>query len=237
MINTKWLKLPFSFDITRLQADLQVIKESEWIPHMNTAVYKKKWDCVPLKSVNGSLRNIVCEPDAKFKETEILKRCPYFQEVLKTFQCELTSVRLMSLEAGGVIGEHTDSGSSFDDGMVRIHIPIKTTPKALFSIDGNEVHFPAGQTWYFDANCKHGVTNKAATPRVHILLDMIPNDWLEDVFLKAGFQHNDKPKYGDPSINDENIDMIIAQFESLGTEHSKALAENLRRKKDTISYS
>ncbi len=225
---TRYLKLPFEFDVGRMQHELTQVATAEWVSHFNTEAYEKNWHCIPLRSVDGRLDHIMSIADANFQDTAILQRCPYFQEVINRFECEKTSIRLMSLEAGGVIKEHSDQGTSFQDGVTRLHIPVITSPLVTFRIDGEEVHFSAGHTWYLNANCLHGVQNNSALPRVHLMLDCISNPWLEQVFNDAGFIANAKPKYDDPAINDDNVLEIIERLTAIGNPAGMRIADQLR---------
>lgn len=224
---TKYCKLPISFDIGRLTDDLKKIKETDWLDHVNTSAYDNAWRCVPLRSVDGKSDHILSLSDKHYKDTTILKRCPYFQEVIDSFKCEKTSVRLMALGAGSQIKMHTDKGTSFEDGIARLHIPIVTTPDICFTIEDEEIHFSAGNTWYLNANCLHGVNNESQKPRIHLMLDCIVNPWLEKVFMDAGFIADAPPKYGDASINDKNVGAIISSLISMNNEPAKQMAERL----------
>jgi quercetin dioxygenase-like cupin family protein len=227
MQKTRYLKLPFRFDIDRLQAELEQVAASEWLPHFNTAAYENKWSCLALRSVGGKADHILPLTNANFLDTPILKRCAYFQEVLDHFQCEKTSVRLMSLEPGGIIKEHNDVGTSFEDGLARLHIPLITDPQVNFCIDGEVVHFTRGDTWYLNASCMHSVENRSNIARIHLMLDCIVNPWLEDVFQKTGFIPRARSKYDDANINDDNVLAIIAQCRETGTPAGLLIAEKL----------
>lgn len=234
---TRYLKLPFFFDVRRLNEDLAKIREAEWVAHFNTSAYENEWSCVPLRSLDGRTDHIMSLSDVHYEDTGILERCPYFQEVINTFECEKTSVRLMALGAGSRINMHTDKGTSFEDGMARLHVPIVTAPDICFAIEDEEVHFSAGNTWYLNANCLHGVNNESKNPRIHLMLDCIVNPWLETVFRDAGFEPDDESKYGDPSINDENVAEIISSLIAMNTEGGRQMAESLAaiQKSDTQS--
>ncbi|MDH3974210.1 MAG: aspartyl/asparaginyl beta-hydroxylase domain-containing protein [Deltaproteobacteria bacterium] len=227
---TKFLKLPFSFDRDKLEEDLSRIADDEWINHFNVKACEKRWCCVPLRSVEGKKDHIVSSPHETFEDTEILDRCPYFREVIDSFNCEKTSVRLMSLEAGGIIKEHSDGDTSLEDGMVRLHIPIQTDPEVIFTIGGEKIHFSRGDTWYINAHVRHGVQNKSNLRRIHLMLDCPTNPWLEKVFKEAGYMANKKPKYGDPGVTDENVREVIRQLKSMGTKAGDELAEKLTAK-------
>lgn len=227
---SRYLKLPFSFDLTRLRAELTQLEGSQWISHFNTSAYENNWQCLPLRSVDGRIDHIIPVNEGHFQDTVLLQACPYMREVIDIFQCEKTSIRLMSLEAGGIIKEHRDDATSLEDGITRLHIPILTTPDVLFRIDGEEIHFSAGDTWYLNASCLHAVTNPGKQARVHLMLDCVSNAWLEQVFLDAGWVARPKSKYPDPSINDDNVLTVIEQLRATGQAAGMRIADEL----DTI---
>lgn len=227
MSSATHLKLPLSFDVLRLQEDLARAATSNWIRHFNTRDYVKEWSCISLRSVDGRTDHILPLDNANFQDTEILRQCPYFQHVIAQFACEKTSIRLMSLEAGGEIKEHRDQGTSFEDGITRLHIPIQTTPQVLFRLDGTEVHFSAGDTWYLNANCLHGVRNHSQQARVHLMLDCVSNDWLQQLFLESGWIAPEAARYPDPNINDANVAEVVAALRRGGQPSALLMANEL----------
>jgi hypothetical protein len=238
---TRYLKLPFSFDIAQLQRELDALEGSHWIGHFNSGAYEGSWSCIPLRSVDGRMDHIMPLEGSTFQDTVILAGCPYLRAVIDRFECEKTSVRLMSLESGGVIREHRDSGASLDDGVTRLHIPIRTSPGARFRIDGEEVHFSAGDTWYLNASCLHGVENRGPLARVHLMLDCVTNAWLEQVFREAGGVLRESPPYGDRAIDDGNVLDVAASLRAGGHAVGACLADKLeaihagRRSAGTLS--
>ncbi|MCK9394148.1 MAG: aspartyl/asparaginyl beta-hydroxylase domain-containing protein [Methylobacter sp.] len=224
---TRHLRLPFEFDLAALQADLQSLLPDQWVPHYNAQAGDGYWHCQALRSSQGRGDDILAFSNNQFLDTPLLARCPYFQQVLQRFKCETCSVRLMALAPGGVISEHTDAGTNFEDGVARLHIPIITDPDVLFWLDDEPVHFAVGGTWYMNANCRHRVENRSAVHRIHLVLDCIPNQWLADIFNAAGFIANPEPKYGDPSITDANVLEIIAELRHRGTAAALHLAGRL----------
>jgi quercetin dioxygenase-like cupin family protein len=225
---SRYLKLPFSFDLVRLQQELAMLQSAEWVSHFNTHAYEKNWTCLPLRSVDGRLDHIMPVESSSFQDTPILARCPYLREVIDSFQCEKTSVRLMAMDPGAVIKEHRDEGTALEDGITRLHIPIQTAPQVLFRIDGEEVHFSAGDTWYLNASCLHAVENRSHQSRVHLMLDCISNAWLEETFLAAGWVPRVKSIYPDPSVNDSNVQQVIEQLRANGLEAGLRLADQLQ---------
>jgi len=222
-----YLPLPLRFDVASMQRDCDQFTAQEWIAHFNTGAYENGWSCLPLRSPGGDGRHIMPIDGVDYADTPQLAHCPYLQQVLASFACEKGAVRLMALDAGAVIREHRDPGTALADGVTRIHVPIHTSQQVLFRIDGQSVHFSAGQAWYMDASCRHAVTNGGAAARVHLVIDCLTNAWLEELFAGAGFVPRPLPKYGDPSINDANVAEIIARLRETGAPAMARHADHL----------
>lgn len=222
-----WLQLPLRFDVARMQRDSDQFAAGEWISHFNKGAYDQGWSCVPLRSPGGAAGHIMPVDGAAYAGTPQLARCPCLREVLASFACEINSARLLALAPGALIRAHRDAGTSLADGLIRIHIPVHTSPQVLFTIDGETVHFTAGHAWYMDASCLHAVHNQGSAPRIHLVLDCVTNAWLEALFAAAGFVPKARPKYGDANIHDGNVQAIIAQLRAVPTPASLALASEL----------
>lgn len=183
------VKLPLSFDPARLKHDAARIGEIEWTPHFNKAIYEGDWSGVALRSVGGVVDKLYPDPTSTvFADTGMLGRCPYIQEVLSTFRCPLTSVRILRLRAGAKIGEHRDYKLGYEDGEVRVHIPIQTATEVAFFLDGRQVLMEEGEAWYLNLNLPHRVHNGSPIDRLHLVVDCVVNDWLSGLFAAAESQ-------------------------------------------------
>jgi hypothetical protein len=178
------LKLPLLFHPTRLKADLHALTSEDWVPHFNKPYYEGEWSGVALRSVNGEDGRLYPDPTAraKFADTPTLARCPYIQQVLATFECELEAVRLLNLRAGSSIREHKDYNLGYEDGEVRFHVPVLTNPEVEFYLSGQRVVMNEGECWYLNFNLPHRVVNHSATDRIHLVIDCVVNDWVRALF-------------------------------------------------------
>ncbi|MGH9628805.1 MAG: aspartyl/asparaginyl beta-hydroxylase domain-containing protein [Bryobacteraceae bacterium] len=181
------LQLPFQFDRRLLKTDLARIRTEEWTPHYNERDYGGAWSGVALRSLTGDAHQLHAReagPDA-YADTDVLLRCPYFQEVLAAFVCPLKSVRLLRLAPGSVIREHTDPALGFDDGEVRIHVPIQTNGGVEFCLAGERLQFEEGHCYYVDVSLPHRVSNRGCEDRIHLVIDADVNDWVRSVFHRS----------------------------------------------------
>jgi hypothetical protein len=177
------LKLDLRFDPNRLQDDLLKLSQIEWTDHFVKQNYAGNWSVIPLRgprAARHAVAMIYADPTCTdFADTPFLAECAYFQEVLSTFQCELHSVRLMKLTANSQIKEHTDLDLAFENGKVRLHIPICTNPEVEFYLNGTRIRMEPGECWYLRLSDPHRVFNRGQSDRVHLVIDASVNEWLQ----------------------------------------------------------
>src|SRR5471032_1319462 len=134
------LRLPLDFAPERLAADLDAIAAGGWIEHFVKQNYDGDWSVIALRGPAGArhpVQMIYSDPSCTdFEDTAALLASPYFREVLGRFTCPLHAVRLMRLAPGSVIKEHHDNDLSFEQGMVRIHVPVVTNTSIDFRLNG-----------------------------------------------------------------------------------------------------
>ena len=173
------IRLPMDFDGPALRDQLERVERGAWVRHFNTAYYSGDWEVVSLRSTSGRVSEIYPDPTkAEYQDTGLLSESPVFQRALERFECPLLSVRLMRLAPGSTIREHRDHCLSFDDGEIRVHIPVRTNPLVEFYLSGERVVMQEGEAWYLNLNEKHAVVNGGAEDRVHLVVDCVVNDWL-----------------------------------------------------------
>ncbi|HJZ96359.1 MAG TPA: aspartyl/asparaginyl beta-hydroxylase domain-containing protein [Candidatus Solibacter sp.] len=178
-------KLPLAFDAAQLQRDVAGLGAEEWSPHFNQRQYDGEWSGVPLRSTPRSHMPLYPDPaSTEFIDLPVLDRCPYLREVMAQFDCPLTFVRLLKLAPGSNILEHRDHCLSYEDGEVRIHIPVFTNPEVEFVVGGEALPLKHGECWYINFNLPHRIHNRGTTDRVHLVIDCRLNLWLDAMFPK-----------------------------------------------------
>ena len=183
------LRLPLDFDPARLAADMEAIAGAGWISHFVTQNYEGAWSVLPLRAQAGArhpIQMIYSNPAATaFEDTPLLAEAPYFRAVLAGFACPLQAVRLMRLAPGSTIKEHRDHDLRYEDGTVRLHIPVVTNPAVDFRLNGIRCVMAAGTCWYLRLSDPHSVSNRGPADRVHLVIDAAVNGWLTDLFDRA----------------------------------------------------
>lgn len=124
------------------------------------------------------------EPKTYNQDTETWKVVkPLIDKLEKFYNRKAGAIVLVKLKPRTNIIPHTDGGWFVD--THRIHIPIITHPNILFSLDGKRVHLKKG--WIYELNnlVEHGVQNPTDIGRVHLMVDILPNQVLNTAVLKS----------------------------------------------------
>ena len=181
------IRLPITFDAAALAEDVGLMGEDDWVPHFNTSTYEGDWSGVALRSVGGVARQLYPDPTAtaSFADTPYLDRCAAARAALASFECPLLSVRFLRLAAGAVIREHRDLNLAWEDGELRVHIPVLTNPYVEFLLAGTRIEMREGEAWYLDFNQKHAVANRGKTNRVHLVVDCVVNEWVTQLLARG----------------------------------------------------
>jgi hypothetical protein len=176
------VRLPLDFDADALGADLAAFERSDWRHHFVRQNYEGDWDVLPLRAKEGAthpVAMIYADPVATvFVDTPLLDRAPYLRAVLAAFECPVLAARLMRLTPGSAILEHSDLDLDAALGRARLHIPVTTNDDVVFQLNRVAVDMAPGSVWYLRLADSHSVHNGGTTDRVHLVIDVLVNDWL-----------------------------------------------------------
>ena len=225
-------QLPFHFDTSELRSELNKLTNSEWLPHFNTSYYSGNWNGIALRSSGGKAESIYPMPysQEEYQNTSLMNAFPSALKIIQTFQCPATSVRFLRLEKGAVIKEHSDNALSFEDGDVRLHIPVITDEAIEFISNGKRLTMQEGECWYVNAGLPHSVANKSKIDRIHLVIDCNVNDWLRSFFPEI--IEPESAKKGMEAIKTEkDLENMIGMLKEMGTPAALKLIEELSAEK------
>lgn len=229
----KYLKLPYTFDIEQIHEEIEQLLEKYWQMHFNKRDYSGEWTVLPLVSLEG--KNTIFPKlygehgTQSYKATEFLEQSPQLQQILSFFRFPITSARLMNLKAGAIIKEHSDLDLSYEDGTVRLHIPIMTNDKVRFYVENEQIPMKEGECWYLNLSLKHKVYNEGQTDRIHLVIDGDVNEWVKEQFSDTSISVKALYSEQKQSSDINTIHSMIAQLKIQGTETALTLASQLER--------
>ena len=230
----KYLQLAFTFDVPGMQEELSRLSARQWPLHYQSRHFEGEWSSLALRSIDGRADNSLISPldDAPYFDTELLQSSPRMREALGRFQCPLLAVRLLRLTPGSVIREHTDGGLNFEQGLIRIHIPVITNPGVEFLLQGEMLSMREGECWYCNFNLPHALANRGETDRVHLVIDAVVNDWVKELF--AGPLVLQRKLIDDPSEkpDEQTRKEMIFHLRQLNTPVSNKLADELEAQRN-----
>ncbi|HZR02422.1 MAG TPA: aspartyl/asparaginyl beta-hydroxylase domain-containing protein [Burkholderiales bacterium] len=179
-----YCRLPLCCDIVAFKRDIAQFADPEWRSHFNTEYHDGSWTGIALQAGEDAAQALYPDPAAKgrFRDTPQFALCPSIREFVAQLSCPVHSVRLLRLRAGGTIREHRDDDLGFDQGEVRLHVPIETNPQVEFYLDGERIPMAEGECWYLDFSLPHRVQNRGDTDRIHLVIDCSLNEWLRALF-------------------------------------------------------
>lgn len=173
-----FLKLPKSFDAERLAAEVLALPRSAWVPHPGN--YPGN-DAVLLVSPEGRIDNGFT---GQMAPTQHLRACPYITEIMADIGAVWGRSRLMGLAAGANVLRHVDVHYHWRM-HTRIHIPVITNDKVIFTCGDQSVHMGAGECWVFDSFRMHSVRNGGTEKRIHLVLDTVGGEAMWDLIDQA----------------------------------------------------
>ncbi|TFG84436.1 MAG: aspartyl beta-hydroxylase, partial [Chromatiales bacterium] len=159
-----FFRLPVSFDVERLVAEVSTLPASAWVPHPNEIEGNSS---VRLISAEGAENDDV---SGRMLVTPHLAAAPYVRQVLASFGVVWSRSRLMRLAPGAVVPLHADINYQWYS-RVRLHIPVQTHPDVAFYCGDERVHMAAGEAWLFDNWRLHRVENPSHVERIHLVAD------------------------------------------------------------------
>jgi len=183
-------RFPIKFDVNRMREELKILEQKEWIGHYDHAL-ADGWTTIPLVTHDGSSDKVDSQRIGRFgqyKRTTHVDELPYFKEILDNFKCPHGRVRIMKLMPGTIIRKHRDTYDEVSDlafGQVRLHIPIITNDKVIFTVGGKNYYLVEGRLQYINFTKAHYVRNDGDQPRIHLVLDLQVNEFLRKVFPPA----------------------------------------------------
>lgn len=224
----RYIKFPLFFDTEKLKNDVHKILDKNWTNHYNTNDYSGKWTSIALMSQNGKSDSIFALPsgEEKLVATEILDSCTYFKEILDGFLFEKTAVRLLKLDVGAEVKPHSDNCLGYEDGCLRLHIPIITNSEVEFILDGKRLIMNEGECWYIDANFIHSVTNRGNEDRIHLVIDGLRNEWTDKLFFKEA----DQNEFVRPAteVSEKEKQLMIAELQRMNLPAAIELLKDLQ---------
>lgn len=208
-LTTPFLKLPISFSVDKLQADVAALPPEAWLPHPQAFEGN---EAVPLVSPGGEMTDAF---DGPMAPTEHLLASPYLMEVMRELGATWGRSRLMALAPGADVPPHVDIHYYWRT-HYRVHVPIITNPGVEFTCAEDKVHMQAGECWIPDTFRRHTVQNNGDARRIHLVMDTVGGERFWELMSAAldGLEvRHEAPKASDLQFEQVNSNPVMPPYE------------------------
>lgn len=166
------------YDLTEV---IKIISEydNEWLEdisrqtgskhHFRTMSYHIYW--YPLQWCPGDeyVPDFICNDMNLWKYLE-----PIVKDLEMLYDGKVGRATIVNLPAGKLVTPHADD-FVYPNVIHRVHIPIITSDGVFFNVDDDTKNLKVGEAWEVNNAKIHGSYNMGDTPRVHFMVDIIPN--------------------------------------------------------------
>jgi hypothetical protein len=122
---------------------------------------------------------------------------------------------------------HNDHKGGYEDGVLRLHIPITTNDDVYFILNDNGLRMDAGTVRHDNFSLPNSVANKGKTSQIHLVIDCIRNGWSDYLFRSTGYDLSQEEKEVNEEISEEETPLIIEELKRQNTYQANALAAQL----------
>jgi len=101
---------------------------------------------------------------------------------------------LAKLEAGQGIDSHVD-GEGSHPLVHKVHVPLRTNPRALLAVDGESIHLAPGYAWEVNNLAPHGAFNGGEGERIHFIFELFEGagqEVVEEVAIPEVIEEGDR---------------------------------------------
>jgi hypothetical protein len=106
-----------------------------------------------------------------------------YMQLSEAYSGQVIRSEIVKLKAGTKIRKHVDGGTSLHYSR-RIHVPIITNQNVYFTVNNEKINMIESQGYEINNTLPHSVENNSDLDRVHIIIDIMPNDMLN--YIKTG---------------------------------------------------
>ncbi len=102
-----------------------------------------------------------------------LNALPALESFLELFGREnVLGVTYFNLAPNSDLHRHRDMNGNLLFGVMRLHAPLKTNPKALMEVQKRFYHLPLDTLWVLDTSGLHALQNGGDQNRIHLVIDV-----------------------------------------------------------------
>lgn len=182
-----WAKLNFKVSLPELIKEFRKVEELKIRYRHGNEIGKNH----ALSIVSATGKQAYFRPFSQgkiYSPTPVAKMLPKTLKFLQKLPGPLFSVRYLISEPDSGLRYHRDMNINPGYGLVRLHIPLVTDPKARFYVEDQNFHLPPGSLYFVDVGRFHAIENRSEITRVHLVIDIGWTRELEKIFSASSLK-------------------------------------------------
>lgn len=182
--DTKWSILELGkFDVSAIKEEV-LLFEDEWLldisrqykgfVHRDTKMFRiceTDYDWISGTPIETFQRNNLKNNRSQIELLDI------FNTLEQHYSGKVIRCEIISMAAKTKVQTHIDGGALLHYSR-RVHIPLITTKDVMFTVMDKSIHMEQGGWYEINNQMRHGVDNPSEFDRVHLIIDVLPDDML-----------------------------------------------------------
>lgn len=155
-------------------------RQNTYLTHKDTqtiTLISSDYNWIPNQPLNKVIKNNFQTDDANKELNKI------YDYLSKFYEGEIVRSEVVKLKANTKIKKHVDGGTMLAYSR-RCHVPIITNSLVYFTVNNNKINMQESQCYEINNTMPHSVENDSNFDRVHLIIDIMPNDMLN--YVKTG---------------------------------------------------
>jgi hypothetical protein len=154
---------------------LDTSRQDKLTTHKDTRMYQLRFISYLWQKGEGN-NSININNMRSIEAQEIIEKIYLYLE--EQYNGKVVRCEIIDMNGQGFIATHVDSGEFLSLGR-RIHIPLITNKDVLFTVFNNTINMEVGNWYEINNSLPHSVKNNSNTRRIHIILDILSNEYLK----------------------------------------------------------
>jgi hypothetical protein len=166
-----YTKLDKAVDIEAFREEYQRVK-NEAIPYPHPTGAGKNF-ALSIFSSDGSSKTIApFSVGHVFVPTSVASKTPKTTAFIKSLKGKIFAVRYLISKKESGLFIHRDHDVNLSFGIVRLHVPLYSSPEAMFIVEKQRLNLPPDGIYFVDVSKLHATKNAFSEERVHLVIDI-----------------------------------------------------------------
>jgi hypothetical protein len=155
---------------------LDISRQQTYKTHQDTQMFQLRYMDYEWNSLSG-IKPVYYDVNKMPNDIAQLALLEIFNDLEKEYEAKVVRAEIVKMFAQTSVKPHVDGGDMLNVSR-RCHIPIITNKNVFFTVMSNTVNMEEGVCYEINNGMPHSVKNDSPYDRVHLIIDLLPNQYL-----------------------------------------------------------